>query len=166
MFIVRIMFIVVVMCMIGIGEVFGDVGRVSNEMIYRKLVEIERRQAVFEERFKQIEKRFEDINKRFEDINKRFEDMNKRIGDVNKRIDEVVKLMGWVVGGLFILIGGVIGLLIWDRRTSISAALRESERFLESRYEVSKVPILIEVLRERARRDNRLAEILRSFNLL
>jgi hypothetical protein len=37
---------------------------------------------------------------------------------------------------------------------------------LESRYEVSKVPILIEVLRERARRDNRLAEILRSFNLL
>ena len=152
MFIVRIMFIVVVMCMIGIGEVFGDVGRVSNEMIYRKLVEIERRQAVFEERFRQIEKRFED--------------MNKRIGDVNKRIDEVVKLMGWVVGGLFILIGGVIGLLIWDRRTSISAALRESERFLESRYEVSKVPILIEVLRERARRDNRLAEILRSFNLL
>ena len=141
----RVIIIVVVMCMIGIGEVFGDVGRVSNEMIYRKLVEIERRQAVFEERFRQIEKRFEDIN---------------------KRIDEVVKLMGWVVGGLFILIGGVIGLLIWDRRTSISAALRESERFLESRYEVSKVPILIEVLRERARRDNRLAEILRSFNLL
>ena len=148
----RVIIIVVVMCMIGIGEVFGDVGRVSNEMIYRKLVEIERRQAVFEERFKQIEKRFED--------------MNKRIDDVNKRIDEVVKLMGWVVGGLFILIGGVIGLLIWDRRTSISAALRESERFLESRYEVSKVPILIEVLRERAKRDNRLAEILRSFNLL
>ena len=152
MVVMRVIIIVVVICVMGVGEVFGDVGRVSNEMIYKKLVEIERRQAVFEERFRQIEKRFED--------------MNKRIGDVNKRIDEVVKLMGWVVGGLFILIGGVIGLLIWDRRTSISAALRESGRFLESRYEVSKVPILIEVLRERARRDNRLAEILRSFNLL
>jgi hypothetical protein len=53
--------------------------KVTNEMIYQKLIEIEKRQAVFEEKFKQIDERFEQIDKRFEelreDINKRFDDM-------------------------------------------------------------------------------------------
>ena len=86
--------------------------KVTNEMIYQKLIEIEKRQAVFEERFKQIDKRFEqidkrfeesraDMNKRFEQVDKRFEDMNKRFEEQNQRIDQLVRLMGWVVGGMF-----------------------------------------------------------------
>jgi hypothetical protein len=44
--------------------------RVTNEMIYEKLIEIEKRQAIFEEQFKQMDRRFEELR---EDMNKRFE---------------------------------------------------------------------------------------------
>ena len=151
--------------------------RVTNEMIYQKLIEIEKRQAVFEERFKQIDKRFEqidkrfeelraDMNKRFEQVDKRFEDMNKRFEEQNQRIDQLVRLMGWVVGGIFGILAVFIALLVWDRRTAINAAIRESERRLEDKFRLSDLPKLIEVLREKAKRDKELAEILRTFHLL
>ena len=114
--------------------------KVTNEMIYQKLVEIERRvgeiekrQAIFEERFKQIDKRFEDMNKRFEelreDMNKRFEDMNKRFEDMNKRLDSMVSLMNRIVIGLFGLVAAFGALLIWDRRSTIKSASQEIEKW-------------------------------------
>jgi tetrahydromethanopterin S-methyltransferase subunit G len=126
--------------------------RVTNEMIYQKLIEIEKRQAVFEERFKQIDKRFEQIDKRFEDMNKRFEEQNQ--------------LFRWIVGILGGIVVSFVALLIWDRRTAVSAAIRESERRLEDKFRLSDLPKLIEVLREKAKRDKELAEILRTFHLL
>ena len=82
--------------------------KVTNEMIYQKLIEMEKRQAVFEEKFKQIDRRFEQIDKRFEEIDKRlgelradtngkFEglraDTNKRFkelrADMNRRFEEL-----------------------------------------------------------------------------
>ncbi len=165
--------------------------KVTNKMIYEKLIEIEKRQAVFEERFKQIDKRFEDIdkrfaeidkrfedmnrrfeelredmNKRFEDMNKRFEDMNKRFEDMNKRIEGLIKLMGWIILGMFGLIGVLIGLLIWDRRTAVSVAVKESEKRLEEKFSLDKLPRLIEALKELAKKNKEVAEVLRYFNLL
>ena len=60
--------------------------KVSNEMIYQKLLELERKQAIMEAEFRvfreQVDKRFELIDKRFgelrEDMNKRFEEMDKK----------------------------------------------------------------------------------------
>ncbi len=165
--------------------------KVTNEMIYEKLIKIEKRQAVFEEKFKQIDKRFEDIdkrfaeidkrfedmnrrfeelredmNKRFEDMNKRFEDMNKRFEDMNKRIEGLIKLMGWIILGMFGLIGVLIGLLIWDRRTAVSVAVKESEKRLEEKFSLDKLPRLIEALKELAKKNKEVAEVLRYFNLL
>ena len=144
--------------------------RVTNEMIYQKLIEIEKRQAVFEERFKQIDKRFEQIDKRFEelraDMNKRFEQVDKRFEDMNKRFEEQNQLFRWVVGILGGIVVSFVALLIWDRRTAVSAAIRESERRLEDKFRLSDLPKLIEVLREKAKRDKELAEILRTFHLL
>ena len=44
--------------------------KVTNEMIYQQLIEIEKHQAVLEERFIQIDRRFEQIDKRFEQLMK------------------------------------------------------------------------------------------------
>ncbi len=158
--------------------------KVTNKMIYEKLIKIEKRQAVFEEKFKQIDKRFEDIDKRFaeidkrfedmnrrfeelrEDMNKRFEDMNKRFEDMNKRIEGLIKLMGWIILGMFGLIGVLIGLLIWDRRTAVSVAVKESEKRLEEKFSLDKLPRLIEALKELAKKNKEVAEVLRYFNLL
>ena len=126
--------------------------KVTNEMIYQKLIEIEKRQAVFEERFKQIDKRFEEQNKRFEDLNESFR--------------QLIRLMGWIVGGMFGVLGVFVGLLLWDRRTAVSSAIRESEKRLEGKFNLSDLPKLIAALRELAKTDKRLEGILRQFHLL
>ena len=139
--------IMVVLILTGVFDVtygsFDQRLKVTNEMIYQKLVEIERRvgeiekrQAVFEERFKQIDERFEDIDKRFEDMNKRFEelredmnkrfeDMNKRFEDMNKRFDQLYTFL-WIITGIFTAIMvWAFGFAYWDRRTIITEAKRQ-----------------------------------------
>ena len=152
---------------VGIAKVEGI--RVTREMIYEKLIEIEKRQAVFEERFKQIDKRFEQIDKRFEDMNKRFEDMNKRFAelreDMNRRFEEQLRIFKWIAGVFTAMVIGFISLLIWDRRSAMRAAVKEAEEELDRRYRIRDLPKFIEVLREKAKRDSELAEILRSFHL-
>ena len=82
-------FFVLVLVVFGVSA-YGKV-KVTNEMIYEKLIEIEKRQAVLEAQFGElrhyVDKRFEDINRMFDDINKRFEDINKRFEDINRRFD-------------------------------------------------------------------------------
>ncbi len=151
------------------GVSYGGGGsRVTNEMIYekllgieRRLVEVERRQAVLEaelrefkesvdKRFEQVDKRIselrEDMNKRFGQVDRRFEEMradvNKRFEEMrsatNARFDQLYTFL-WIITGIFAtLTAVVIGFALWDKRTTI----------------------------RRAKEDRRLAEVLRSFGLL
>ncbi len=145
--------------------------KVSNEMIYQKLLEIEKRQIVLETQFKEFKeatnKRFEDMNKRFEDMNKRFEDMNKRFEelrvDMNKRFEEQMKFLQILAGVFTTLVLGVIGFAIWDRRTIIRRA--KEEAIIEIEKE-GRLRDLIRALRELAKKNTELAEVLKKFNLL
>ena len=162
---------------------------VTNEMIYEKLLSIDKRLTVLEVQFAEFkestDRRFEDMNKRFEDMNKRFEDMNKRFEDMNKRFEEMRLDMNkrfeemrldmnkrfeqlytflWIITGIFTTIMiSVLGLAYWDRRTIIRQAKAETVEYLESE---GKIKLIIEVLKERARKDAELATILRQFNML
>jgi nitrate reductase NapE component len=141
--------------------------KVTNEMIYQKLIEMEKRQAVFAERFKQIDKRFEQIDKRFEDVNKCFEelraDMNKRFEQVDKRFEEMMSFLKIIVGIFTTLTAAVIGFAYWDRRTIIRKARDETIAYLEREGNLRK---LIDVLKELAKEDRKVAEILHMFGLL
>ncbi len=141
--------------------------KVTNEMIYQKLLEIEKRQAIFEERFKQIDKRFEQIDKRFEQVNKRIddlrEDMNKRFEQVDKRFEQMFTFL-WIITGIFTTLTlGVIGFAFWDRRTIIKKAKEEAIEEIEKE---GRLKDLIEALRELAKKDPELAKILKNFNLM
>lgn len=133
--------------------------RITNEVIYQKLldiekkvIEIEKRQAIFEERFKQIDKRFEQIDKRFEQIDKRFEDMNNRIDDLFNFL--------YILSGVFTTFTvAVIGFVLWDRRTIIWKAKEET-------LKDEKIKALIESLRTLSSKDEEVARILRKYNLL
>ena len=134
---------------------------------------VDRRFADMDKRFEDINKRFEDMNRRFEDMNKRFEDINKRFGDINKRfedinkrLDSMLKLMGWIIAGLFGLVAAFGALLVWDRKSTIKAATQEIEESLDRKFEISKFKELLKALRELAKTDKRLEEILKQFNLL
>ena len=82
----------------------------------------------FNKRFEAIDKRFdmmnETFNKRFEmmneNMNKRFEMMNENF---NKRFETLTNFLTALTAGIF----GLIGFMMWDRRTIIERAKKEME---------------------------------------
>ena len=89
-------------------------------------------------------------------INKRIDDVNRRIDDVNKRINDLQGLIWVVLAGMFVLIGFVI----WDRRSALAPAIKKNKELEE------KSETLLKILKEYARKEPKLATILKSFNLL
>jgi len=120
----------------------------------------------FEELREDTNKRFtelrEDMNKRFEQVDKRFEQVDKRFEQVDKRFEEMMTFLKIIVGIFTTLVAVVIGFAYWDRRTIIRKAREETVEYLERE---GKVRRLIEALRELAKKDKELAEVLRSFGL-
>jgi nitrate reductase NapE component len=144
--------------------------RVTNEMIYQKLIQIEQRQAIFDERFKQIDRRFEDMNRRFEDMNKRFEDMNRRFEelreDMNKRFEQLYTFL-WIITGIFTAIMvGAFGFAYWDRRTIIAEARKQTLEELERDTRPEKLKKLLNVAREFAKENEKFEKIMRKEGLL
>ena len=171
----RLLAILVVVSLLLSGTAYGGKrGGITNEMIYAKLLEIEKRQAVLEAQFREfkesVDKRFEEVNKRFEEVDKRFEQVDKRFGelrgDMNARFDQLYTFL-WIITAIFTaLVVAVIGFAYWDRRTIIRKAREETIEEVERLYEVSRLRELLKALRELAREDRRLAEVLRNFGLL
>ena len=144
---------VIVLILAGVFDIaYGQKVKVTNEMIYQKLIEVERRvveiekkQAVFEERFKQIDRRFEDMNKRF---------------------DQLYTFL-WIITGIFTTIMVVvIGFAYWDRRTMIREAKRQIYDDMERELKPEKFRKVLSALRELAKNDKRVEEILRKEGLL
>ena len=152
--------------------------KITNEMIYQKLLEIEKRQAVLEARFEEfkyqvdkrfeelredINKRFEQIDKRFEQIDKRFEQVDKRFEQVDKRFEQIINFL-WMITGIFTTLTlGIIGFAFWDRRTIIRKAKEET---LEELYKDNKLNELYKALKELAKKDPEVKKLLERFNLL
>ncbi len=126
----------------------------EERQILKDIAEIKATLRIFME---QTNKRFEDMNKRFEDMNKRFEEMltymNKRFEEMDHRFDQLITFL-WIMTGIFVtMVAAVIGFALWDRRTIVSRARDEA---------LEKVLI---VLRDYAREEPRLAEILKRYGL-
>jgi hypothetical protein len=108
-----------------------------------------------DEGFKQIDKRFEQVDKRFEQVNQRFEQTNT--------------FMGWMIalfGGMF---ATTIIFALWDRRTMIrpfESKVKEIEVQIDLLKTDSTNKSILSSLRELAKTDSKLAEILKMHNLL
>ena len=123
--------------------------KVTNEMIYQKLIEIEKHQAVLEAEFREFK---ESTNKRFEDMNKRF--------------DQLYTFL-WIITGIFTAIMvGAFGFAYWDRRTIIAEAKRQTLEELEKDVKPEKLRRLLNVVREYAKENEKLREILKKEGLL
>jgi len=107
------------------------------------------------------------LNMFMKNTDKRFEDMrnymDKRFDDMNKRFDQLYTFL-WIIVGIFTTLTlGVIGFAYWDRRTIIRRAKEETIEQLEKE---GKLKQLIEAMKELAKSDSKVAEVLRQFNLL
>ena len=124
-----------------------------------------------DKRFEQMDKRIEDLredmNKRFEQVDKRFEQVDKRFEELrednNKRFDQMMTFL-WILAGIFTaLVAAVIGFAYWDRRTIIRRAKEEA---MEEMKKEGLLRNIIQVLKEMAPDNPKLAEALRKYNLL
>ena len=155
------LFITLVFLLLAVVEAYADNREVPFTQADRD--RIIRMEAILE----QHDKRFEDINKRFEDINKRFDDMNARI-------DQIVKMMGWMIALFGGIVASTIGFALWDRRTMIRPfetkikTLEDSVSATSSKLTTNQENTgkLIAVLRELAKTDNKIKELLKTHNLL
>ncbi len=86
--------------------------------------------------------------------------VNQRIDGLDKRIDGLQGLMYVVIGAVIAQTIGIVGFVLWDRRSALAPAIRKN-RELEEREET-----LEKVLKEYAKQEPRLAEILKSVKLL
>ncbi len=114
-----------------------------------------------------VDKRFEQIDKRFEQVDKRLEQVDKRFEQVDKRFEQIIIFM-WMLVTIFVgITGATIGFAIWDRRSMIrpfETKVREIESDLG--LERGKVENLILSLRELAKTNKDVSDILKRFNLL
>ncbi|QCQ21395.1 hypothetical protein [Desulfoglaeba alkanexedens] len=105
------------------------------------------------DRLIRVEAKIEDIDKRFEQIDKRFE-------QVERRIERLENVMIWGFGLLFTTMIGLLGFVLWDRRTALSPAIRKNKE-LEERNDK-----IVKALKEYAYKEPKLAEILRNVGLM
>lgn len=129
----------------------------EEKQLFRDIVEIKATLKAF---MRETDKRFDQVDKRFSELR---EDMNKRFELINKRFDQLYTFL-WIITGVFTtLTASVIAFAWWDRKTIIRKAREETVDYLEREGKLRK---LIEVLREKAKTDKELEDILRKYGLL
>ncbi|WPL16109.1 hypothetical protein Thiowin_01056 [Thiorhodovibrio winogradskyi] len=122
------------------------------------------------------------MNQRFvameQTMNQRFAameiSMDQRFEAMEKRFDDLLAMMLTMFSVTTLLIVSLFGYIVWDRRTALRplearlAQLEQDlERDLQLRHEQGSLPTrLLNVLRNLAREDERLAGVLRSFSML
>jgi chaperonin cofactor prefoldin len=105
------------------------------------------------DRLIRVETKIEEIDKRFKQIDKRFE-------QVERRIERLENVMIWGFGLLFTTMIGLVGFVLWDRRTALSPAIRKNKELEERNDKIEKA------LKEYAYKEPKLAEILRNVGLM
>jgi len=117
-----------------------------------------------DERLARIETRLDAIDKRFDDMNKRFDDMNRRLDSMSADINAQLNRMSAIFTALVI---SIIGFAIWDRRTMVrpfeDKVKKIEDDIAENR---SKLHALLESLKALGKTDEKVAEVLKRFNLL
>jgi len=112
------------------------------------------------DRLIRVETKIEELDSRFEQIDKRFEQVERRFEQVERRIERLENVMIWGFGLLFTTMIGLVGFVLWDRRTALSPAIRKNKELEERNDKIEKA------LKEYAYKEPKLAEILRNVGLM
>jgi uncharacterized membrane protein (DUF106 family) len=118
-----------------------------------RMIRLEERMIRLEERMEAMQK---EINIRFEAVDKRFEAIDKRF--------EMLFMFLWIITGIFTVITSTaIGFAFYDRRTFTEKSIEKAFIKIETEGTSRK---LLEALRQLAKEDEKIAAVLRQFNLL
>jgi len=151
----RIMAMILVWMMLLVPVCYAESGFTQEDR--DRLIRLE---ATLQTFMQQVDKRFEQVDKRFEQMDKRIDDLRE---DMNKRFEQMITFL-WILAGIFTaLVAAVIGFAYWDRRTIIRKAKEEA---MEDMKKEGLLKNIIQVLKDIAPDNPKLAESLRKYNLL
>lgn len=117
--------------------------RISDKEIIERLTRIEEGQKAI---LRELDKRFEAVDRRFEDSNNRF--------------DQLIKVFIGIIAAFAAIVAVTIGFAIWDRRTVLRPVAEKTD-IIRARGDK-----LERAIREYAKVEPKMAEILRSLGLL
>ncbi|MBW7941701.1 MAG: hypothetical protein H3C64_04710 [Candidatus Kuenenia stuttgartiensis] len=123
---------------------------ISDREIVERLTRLEEGQSAFREEVKQLR-----------------EDMNKQFDRIDKQFDRLVHIMLGIFGAFAALCGGTIWFALWDRRTMIRP-FEDKVKKIEDDIAANrnKLHTLIDAFRTLSKTDEKVAGILKKFNLL
>ena len=133
----------------------------NNDLILEKLNNLERKIDKIEQNQKLIK---QEMKLRFEAIDKRFEAIDKRFEDMNKRFEILTNFLLALTAGIF----GLIGFMMWDRRTVISKAKEECINEIDNKKaDKEYVEKLVKAMNELLVKNDEIAkEIFKKYGLL
>ena len=116
----------------------------------------------------------EAVDRRFEQVDKRFEQVDRRSDGIERRLERLETVMMWGFGLLFTSMLGMVGFVLWDRRTAVAPvvrALKEREMDMEElmKREASlemREKDIEDILREYAQKEPRLAELMKTRGMM
>ena len=86
--------------------------------------------------------------------------VNYRIDSLEKRMENIENLMYIPISAIFAQIIGVVGFVLWDRRTALSPAIAKNKELEE------KTHMLEQALKEIAHNDKKISDALRKVGIL
>ncbi len=145
--------------------------RISDREIIEKLAALEAGQKALSTRIDDVNTRIDDVNTRIDDLRT---DMKAGQEALSIRITSLEQTMLALFGALTALVVAMMGYMAWDRRTMIKPIIdrldsleMEVVRELDLRHEEgSRLTRQLKALKEYARNDAKLKEILRDLSLL
>jgi hypothetical protein len=124
--------------------------RINDREIVERLTKVEAGQTLLEEAIRANAKAIDQLR-----------------GDMNVQFDRLHQLILGILGAFVALAGATIGFALWDRRTMIrpfESKVREIEEDISR--DRQRLHALLEALRTLGQKDEKVAEVLRQFQLL
>ena len=135
--------------------------RITDREIIEALTELKAGQKAIQQQITDLK---DSTNKQIADLkdstNKQIDSTNKQIADLKegqKRVEERIDNLIYAVFGIFI---ALVGIIIWDRRSALSPAIKKNKELEERDDKIEKA------LKEYAHKEPRLAEILRNVGIM
>ncbi len=137
---------------------------ISDREIVERLTRLEEGQAALRGEMKQFR---EDMNKQFERIDTQFGRVDTQFNMMDKQFDRLVNIMLAIIGVFASMCGGTIWFALWDRRSMIrpfESKVKKIEEDIAENH--NKLHTLIETFKTLSKTDEKVATILKKFNLL
>ncbi|MCZ7624215.1 exported protein [Candidatus Kuenenia stuttgartiensis] len=137
---------------------------ISDREIVERLTRLEEGQSAFREEVKQLR---ENMNKQFDRVDTQFGRIDAQFDRIDKQFDRLVHIMLGIFGAFAALCGGTIWFALWDRRTMIRP-FEDKVKKIEDDIAANrnKLHTLIDAFRTLSKTDEKVAGILKKFNLL